>query len=69
LDDLGVDVDNIKADHKGVRWEVVNWIHLAKRRGLVRVLVNTVIKLLVPSLSSTGKRLLALQAIICSIVF
>ena len=36
LDDMGVDVDNIKKDHKEVRFDGVNWIHLAKRGGLVR---------------------------------
>lgn len=56
LDVLGVGVDNIKTDHKRVLLEGINWMHLAKRRGLVRVLVNIVIKLDVPSISCVGQR-------------
>jgi len=52
-----------------VRLDGINWIHLAKRRDLVRVLVNMVIKLLVPSISCVGQRLSASQEIICSIFF
>jgi hypothetical protein len=69
MDGLGVDVYNIKTDHKRVRLDGINWINLAKRRVLVRVLVNTVIKLLVPSISCVGQRLSAAQEITCSIVF
>jgi len=56
FDVLGVGVNNIETFHKRVRLEGINWMHLAKRRGLVRVLVNTVIKLHIPSIFCVGQR-------------
>jgi hypothetical protein len=30
LEDLDVDSENIKIDNEEVRWETMNWIHLAQ---------------------------------------
>jgi hypothetical protein len=40
-------VDN-RVDFKGIRWKVVDWIHLAQDRGKWRAAVKTVMKLRVP---------------------
>jgi len=40
--------DNIRMDLREIRWEVVEWIHLAQDRDQWRALVNTLMILLVP---------------------
>jgi hypothetical protein len=40
-------VDNIKADHREIGWDGMDWIELAKDRDQWRALVNTVMNLLV----------------------
>jgi hypothetical protein len=40
--------DNIRMDLREIRWEVVDWIHLAQDRDQGRAPVKTVINLLVP---------------------
>jgi hypothetical protein len=40
--------DNIRKDLQEIRWEGVDWIHLAQDRDQWRALVNTVMNLRVP---------------------
>jgi hypothetical protein len=40
--------DNIGTDLREIRWEDVDWIHLAEDRNLWRAVVNTVMNLRVP---------------------
>jgi hypothetical protein len=40
--------DNINIDLRGIRWDVMDWIHLAQDRDQRRALVNTVMNLRVP---------------------
>jgi hypothetical protein len=40
--------DNIKMNHRDIRHEGVDWIHMAQDRDRWRVLVNTVMNLRVP---------------------
>jgi hypothetical protein len=37
--------DNMKIDLRGIRWDGMDWIHLAQDRDQWRVLVNTVMNL------------------------
>jgi hypothetical protein len=41
-------VDNIKMNHREIRWDGINWIDLAQNRDQWRALVNTVMNLWVP---------------------
>jgi hypothetical protein len=41
-------VDNIKMDLRGIGWDGMDWIDLAKDRDQWRALVNVVMNLLVP---------------------
>jgi hypothetical protein len=41
-------VDNIRLDHREIRWEGVDWMHLAQNRNQWRGVVKTVMKLGVP---------------------
>jgi hypothetical protein len=41
-------VDNIKMDHREIRWDGMDWIDLAEDRDQWRALVNTVMNLRVP---------------------
>jgi hypothetical protein len=41
-------VDNIKMDHREIRWDGVDWIDLAQDRDQRRALVNIVMNLRVP---------------------
>jgi hypothetical protein len=41
-------VDNIKMDHREIRWGGMNWTDLAQDRDPWRALVNTVMNHLVP---------------------
>jgi hypothetical protein len=38
-------VDNIKIDLRGIRWDNMDWIHLAQDRDQWRALVKTVMNL------------------------
>jgi hypothetical protein len=40
--------DNIRMDLREIRWEGVDWIHLAQNRDQCQALVNTVMNLWVP---------------------
>jgi hypothetical protein len=40
--------DNIKIDHKEVRWGALDWINLAQDRDRWRAVMNAVMNLLVP---------------------
>jgi len=40
--------DNIIMDLREIRWEVVDWIHLAQDRDQLRVVVNTAMDLRFP---------------------
>jgi hypothetical protein len=40
--------DNIRMDHMEIRWEVMDWIHLAQDRDQQQAFVNTVMNLHVP---------------------
>jgi hypothetical protein len=40
--------DNIRMDHRDMRWEVVGWMHLAQDRDQWLALVNTVMNLRAP---------------------
>jgi hypothetical protein len=40
--------DNIRMDHRQIRWEGVVWIHLAQGRDQWQFVVNTVMNLRVP---------------------
>jgi hypothetical protein len=41
-------VDNVKMDHREIRWGGMDWIDLAQDRDQWRALVNTVMNLRVP---------------------
>jgi hypothetical protein len=45
-EDLGVDVNIIRMNHREIVWEYMDWIHLAQDRDQRRVLVKTVMNLL-----------------------
>jgi hypothetical protein len=40
--------DNIRMDHREIRWEGVDWIHLAQDRNQWQVVVNAVMNFRVP---------------------
>jgi len=40
--------NNIRMDLRKIRWECVDWMHLAQDRGQWQALVNTVMNLQVP---------------------
>jgi hypothetical protein len=40
--------DNVRIDVREIRWEVVDWVHLAEDRDQCRALVNTVMNFRVP---------------------
>jgi hypothetical protein len=45
LEGPGIENSDIKGDLKGIRWEGVNWVHLAQDRGKWRAVVNMVMNL------------------------
>jgi hypothetical protein len=40
--------DNIKMDLRGIRWDSMDWIHLAEDRDQWRALMSMVMNLLIP---------------------